>query len=120
MKKRTFFFTAFVLLLLFAIVFPIAATIPEEDAEQRFYDNLLLNFGNIMGGIVIGGFCGGAPVCVGMIRKRFLLAVIAIISCVAFGVVCTLVLNIPAFTTALLAGGFVFLMFIPKRKKSQN
>ena len=118
MEKRTFFFITFVFLIIFALVLPIAATTPEEDAEQRFYDNLLLNFGNIMGGIVIGGFCGGAPFCVGMIRKRFLLAALAMISCVAFGIVCTIVPGIPAFTAALLAGGFVFLTFIPKKKRS--
>jgi len=76
--------------------------------------------GAIFGGLFIGGFCGGAPFIIGLIKKRILLAIISMVSCITFGIVCSTLLYIPAFTSAFLSVIFVLIILFVKKNEKQK
>lgn len=78
--------------------------------EQEF-----ILIGAILGGLFIGAFCGGAPLVIGLVNKRKLFAWLSFVFCIAFGVICTTLLQSPAFLTFIPAVILSVLMLVIKK-----
>ena len=81
---------------------------------------ILFLIGAIFGGFFIGGLCGSAPLVIGLIKKRILLAIISMVSCITFGIVCSTLLYIPAFTSAFLYAIFILVILFVKKNEKQK
>ena len=79
-----------------------------ENQEQLIY-----LIGAIVGGIVIGGFCGVLSLVVGIMRKKLWLGILGLGISIVFGVLMTTVFYQPAFLSiipsAIIAGIIVLL-----------
>ena len=75
---------------------------------------------NVIGGIVIGAFCGVLPLVSGIIKKRVLLGVCAIASCAIVGMILTTFFQLPAFVSILFAVIWTLVIFLQGKSKNEK
>ena len=72
---------------------------------------------SIIGGVVIGGFCGSLSLMFGIIRKKLWIGILGFGISIAFGVLMTTVFYQPAFLSIVPSGIMTFLIFILTKTK---
>ena len=81
------------------------------------YVNLI---GSILGGVIIGAFCGAISLIVGIIKKKKALGLIGFFVSIAFGIFMTTVLYQPAFLSIIPSAIFAGIIFILTKKSKKN
>ena len=83
-------------------------------------ENILYLIGAILGGIVIGAFCGSASLIVGIIRKKKLLGILGFSVSIIFGVLISAVFYQPAFLSIIPSAIFVGIIFLLTKNQKKN
>ena len=81
-------------------------------------ENMFHLIGALVGGIMIGAFCGVISLIVGIIKERKVLGFIGFFASIVFGVFMTTVLHQPAFFSMIPSAIFAGIIFITAPKKS--
>ena len=71
---------------------------------------------SIIGGMVIGGFCGSLSLVVGFAKNKKLIGICGFAFCIAFGTVMAAVLHKPAFLSLIPSALVVGLIFFLSKK----
>ena len=74
----------------------------------------------IIGGVMIGAFCGSVSLVVGIIKKKKLLAFIGFFVSIAFGVFMTTILHKPAFLSVIPSAIFTGIIFLLSANRKSN
>lgn len=74
--------------------------------------DLFILMTSIIGGVVIGGFCGSLSLIVGIIRKKIWIGMLGFGISIGFGVLMTTVFYQPAFLSIIPSGIMTFLIFM--------
>ena len=80
------------------------------------FENIFNIVGNILGGLFIGAFCGIVPLILGIIKKKYLLGILGILTCILTGTICILLLHLPGFLAIVPAAIFTLVVILVKRK----
>ena len=72
---------------------------------------------SIIGGIVIGGFCGSLSLIVSIIRKKLWMGILGLVISIGFGVLMTTAFYQPAFLSIIPSGIITFLILILTKTK---
>ena len=83
-------------------------------------ENVLYLIGAILGGAVIGAFCGSLSLIVGIIKKRKALAFIGFAVSIIFGIFMTTVLYQPAFLSIIPSAIFAGIILILSKNPKKN
>ena len=76
------------------------------------YEAIFNLIGSILGGVIIGAFCGAISLIVGIIKKKKALGLIGFFVSIAFGIFMTTVLYQPAFLSIIPSAIFAGIIFI--------
>ena len=77
------------------------------------YETVFNLIGSILGGVIIGAFCGVISLIVGIIKKKKVLGLIGFFVSIVFGIFMTTVLYQPAFLSIIpstIFAGIIFLL----------
>lgn len=80
------------------------------------FDDVFNLVSKIIGGFIIGAFCGVAPLVLGIIKKKYLLGILGIIACILIGTICTVLLHLPGFLAIVPAAIFILIIVLVKKK----
>lgn len=83
-------------------------------------ENVFYLIGTILGGAIIGAFCGSISLIVGIIKKKKLLAFIGFAVSIVFGIFMTTVLYQPAFLSIIPSAIFAGIIFILTKNPEKN
>ena len=83
-------------------------------------ENVFYFIGAILGGAIIGAFCGSLSLIVGIIKKKKLLAFIGFTVSIIFGIFMTTVLYQPAFLSIIPSAIFAVIIFILAKNQKKN
>ena len=81
---------------------------------------LVLSIGQLIGGVVIGAFCGVLPLVIGIMKKKTLLGVLGMAMAVVFGGICTCVFHLPAFLSIIPAVIITLTILLIEKKKDNE
>lgn len=84
------------------------------------YEAIFNLIGSILGGVIIGAFCGAISLIVGIIKKKKAFGLIGFFVSIAFGIFMTTVLYQPAFLSIIPSTIFVGIIFILTKKSKTN
>ena len=79
--------------------------------------NLFNLISAIIGGIIIGGFCGSLSLIFGIYYKKLWIGIIGLCISIGFGVLMTVVFYLPAFLSLIPNAAFVLLIFLLSKSK---
>ena len=83
-------------------------------------ENVFYLIGAILGGMMIGAFCGSVALIVGIIKKKKILGILGLSVSVIFGVCMTTMLYQPAFLSIIPSAIFAGIIFILTKNQKKN
>ena len=84
------------------------------------YEAIFNLIGSILGGVIIGAFCGAISLIVGIIKKKKALGLIGFFVSIAFGIFMTTVLYQPAFLSIIPSAIFAGIIFILTKNQKRT
>ena len=84
------------------------------------YEAIFNLISSILGGVVIGAFCGAISLIVGIIKKKKSLGLIGFFVSIAFGIFMTTVLHQPAFLSIIPSAIFAGIIFVLTKNQKKN
>ena len=96
-------------------------THPQEKGEAMGnYEPVFDLIGSILGGVIIGAFCGAISLIVGIIKKKKALGLIGFFVSIFLGIFMTTVLHQPAFLSIIPSAIFTGIIFILRKNQKKN